>query len=48
MSDAISTISKQLCEACGKLKMCRMYVTQMGTTAWVCVECRKGKARDSQ
>jgi hypothetical protein len=32
-----------ICDACGKRKMCHMYVTQMGTTCWVCKDCREGK-----
>ncbi len=40
--NAISAPSLEQCECCGKFKVCRMYVTHMGTASWVCTECRVG------
>lgn len=34
--------SKEICEACNKLKICHLYITMVGA-AWVCKECRTGK-----
>ena len=39
---AISSESKEVCECCEKLKPCHMFLTQMGTAAWVCESCRNG------
>ena len=45
MSDAISTATKEICDCCSKLKMVKIYITQMGTTAWICKDCREGKKK---
>lgn len=44
MSDAISTEARVVCNCCHRLKTCKMYVLQNGTTAWVCLECRGGRS----
>lgn len=43
MSTLTKNHSRQLCECCQKVKMCKMYVLQMGTAAWVCDGCREDK-----
>lgn len=43
MSEAISTEAEGICDCCGKLKLCKMYVLQNGETAWVCTKCRENK-----
>lgn len=45
MSDdrALSTEGEALCECCGKLRMCRMYMLPDCTTALVCKPCRNGE-----
>ena len=42
---AISTEGKGTCDCCEKPKKVAMYVTQMGTTAWICKECRNGETK---
>ena len=45
---AVSSEVNENCEACKHFKKCRMYITQMGTTAWICKECWNGtKKRDN-
>lgn len=35
MSEAISTEIENICEACGKLRLCKLYILQNGEAAWV-------------
>lgn len=44
MGKPLSSEAKVVCDCCGNLKACRMYITFMGS-AWICKECRNGKAR---
>jgi len=45
MGSAISSEALVDCDCCGQLRLCRMYILQTGNAAWVCVECRTGKAK---
>lgn len=45
--DAISTESDQRCACCQRMRLCRMYILQMGEAAWVCKECRTGSGSAS-
>lgn len=47
MDQPISAEDHQQCECCARWKICRMYVLQDGTAAWVCRSCRTGKTEDA-